>query len=190
MGGEPLLHPQIVKIFDITRRILPQTFICLHTNGILLTKMPDEFWEACRKNKIAFKITKYPVMKNFSEVVDLCLRNEIRIETLINGNEFLHWMDRSGNGQIEENFHACKSKFGCCYISQELKTLYLPDSLLYGLLQPLFQHGTPGRNRHRHYLFLSRRNFELSENAAFLLSLLPKRKQAETKTMETFAKKN
>lgn len=55
-------------------------------------------------------------MKNFSEVVDLCLRNEIRIETLINGNEFLHWMDRSGNGQIEENFHACKSKFGYCYI--------------------------------------------------------------------------
>ena len=121
MGGEPLLHPQIVKIIDITRRILPQTFICLHTNGILLPKMPDEFWEACRKNKIAFKITKYPVMKNFSEVVDLCLRNEIRIETLINGNEFLHWMDRSGNGQIEENFHACKSKFGCCYILRNSK---------------------------------------------------------------------
>lgn len=128
MGGEPLLHPQIVKIFDITRRILPQTFICLHTNGILLTKMPDEFWEACQKNKIAFKITKYPVMKNFSEVVDLCLRNEIRIETLINGNEFLHWMDRSGNGQIEENFHACKSKFGCCYILRNSKLYTCPTA--------------------------------------------------------------
>lgn len=56
MGGEPLLHPQIVKIFDITRRILPQTFICLHTNGILLTKSPT-ILGACRKNKIAFKIT-------------------------------------------------------------------------------------------------------------------------------------
>lgn len=56
MGGEPLLHPQIVKIFDITRRILPQTFICLHTNGILLTKMPDEFWEACQKTKLPSKL--------------------------------------------------------------------------------------------------------------------------------------
>lgn len=128
-------------------------------------------------------------MKNFSEVVDLCLRNEIRIETLINGNEFLHWMDRSGNGQIEE-ISRLQVQIRLLLYSQKLKTLHLSDSLLHGLLQPLFQHGTPGRSRHRHYLFLSRRNFELSENAAFLLSLLPKHKQAETKTMETFAKKN
>lgn len=67
-------------------------------------------------------------MKNFSEVVDLCLRNEIRIETLINGNEFLHWMDRSGNGQIEENFHACKSKFGCCYILRNSKLYTCPTA--------------------------------------------------------------
>ncbi len=45
MGGEPLLHPQLVEIIDIVRRSGITDTIRLTTNGLLLYKMPDAFWE-------------------------------------------------------------------------------------------------------------------------------------------------
>lgn len=44
MGGEPLLHPQIVDIISIVRESRITDTIRLTTNGLLLHKMPDDFW--------------------------------------------------------------------------------------------------------------------------------------------------
>ena len=143
MGGEPLLHPQIDKIFDITREILPNTFICLHTNAILLPKMPQSFWESCRKNKVAFKITKYPTIGDFNALIDLCLENSIFIAAVINGMKFLHWMDRKGNGCINENFHACKLKFGHCYILRNYRLYTCPTACYMDLYNRYFNTSMP-----------------------------------------------
>lgn len=143
MGGEPLLHPQISEIFDVTRKILQHTFICLHTNALLLKNMKEDFWESCRRNRICFKITKYPSLENFNEVVDLCLSNDIHVCSLINGNEFLHWMDKSGNGNVEDNFHACKTKFGCCYILKDSKLYTCPTACYMYLYNMHFDKNLP-----------------------------------------------
>lgn len=143
MGGEPLLHPHIAKIFDITRDILKNTHICLHTNAILLPKMNQEFWDSCRKNRVSFKITKYPVIKDFTSLVDLCLDNNIWISGIINGKEFLHWMDRSGNGSICENFHACKTKFGYCYILRNYRLYTCPTACYMDLYNKHFDVNMP-----------------------------------------------
>ena len=42
MGGEPLLHPQIVEIIRMTRRHLPKILLALCTNGLLLKRMGEE----------------------------------------------------------------------------------------------------------------------------------------------------
>jgi uncharacterized radical SAM superfamily Fe-S cluster-containing enzyme len=59
MGGEPLLHPQITKIFEIARMYFDDT-IQLVTNGILLEKQNDVFWESCRRQRIDILISRYP----------------------------------------------------------------------------------------------------------------------------------
>jgi hypothetical protein len=44
VGGEPLLHPQLIEFMKATREIGIADEIKVYTNGVLLHTMPDEFW--------------------------------------------------------------------------------------------------------------------------------------------------
>lgn len=68
LGGEPLLHPNVVSFFPITRAYFPKTNIELYTNGILLPRQTDEFWKACIENNITIAITKYPVNFDYDQL--------------------------------------------------------------------------------------------------------------------------
>ncbi|MEM7153279.1 MAG: radical SAM protein [Myxococcota bacterium] len=46
MGGEPLLHPEIVEIIGVLRRSGVADRVRLFTNGLRLKAMPDAFWPA------------------------------------------------------------------------------------------------------------------------------------------------
>jgi organic radical activating enzyme len=46
MGGEPLLHPQLIDIIRLVRQSKISDKIRLTTNGLLLHKMTDEFWSS------------------------------------------------------------------------------------------------------------------------------------------------
>ena len=59
LGGEPLLHPDIIDILKITRKKFPFSKIELYTNGLLLDKMPKDFFLVCKKNKIGIYVSKY-----------------------------------------------------------------------------------------------------------------------------------
>lgn len=64
LGGEPLLHPDIIDIIEYTRMRFPFSRIKLVTNGLLLDKMSDAFFLSCHKNKIQIFVTKYPPIEN------------------------------------------------------------------------------------------------------------------------------
>lgn len=68
LGGEPLLNPHIKEMCAIARENFPKSHIWIITNGILLPKQSDEFWEVLRKNKIELHPTKYPVKLNWDEI--------------------------------------------------------------------------------------------------------------------------
>lgn len=61
MGGEPLLHPQITEIMRITRDAFPVGRIRIVTNGTLLPKMAEDFWEACRECNVEISPSYYPI---------------------------------------------------------------------------------------------------------------------------------
>lgn len=61
LGGEPLLHPQAASFLEVARKYFPDTSIKLITNGVLLQRQSELFWENCRKNNIEIVVTKYPV---------------------------------------------------------------------------------------------------------------------------------
>jgi len=46
IGGEPLLHPNLVDIFDAIRQSEVGDRIAVATNGVLLPRMKPEFWQA------------------------------------------------------------------------------------------------------------------------------------------------
>lgn len=44
VGGEPLLHPQMIDFMKVARDVGIGDSIKIYTNGMLLHTMPDEFW--------------------------------------------------------------------------------------------------------------------------------------------------
>lgn len=44
VGGEPLLHPDLLRFLREARRIGIADSIVVYTNGVLLHQMPDDFW--------------------------------------------------------------------------------------------------------------------------------------------------
>lgn len=46
MGGEPLLNPDLIPMLEIVKRSGITDVVRLTTNGLLLHKMPDDFWIA------------------------------------------------------------------------------------------------------------------------------------------------
>ncbi|MDF1739217.1 MAG: radical SAM protein [Verrucomicrobiales bacterium] len=45
VGGEPLLHPEIIKCLEIARAAEVAPSLSVTSNGFLLPRMKDEFWE-------------------------------------------------------------------------------------------------------------------------------------------------
>lgn len=68
LGGEPLLHPEIKRIISLTRQYFGYGNIYLVTNGILLPKMDQAFWECCRENDVIVAPTKYPIALDYDAI--------------------------------------------------------------------------------------------------------------------------
>jgi MoaA/NifB/PqqE/SkfB family radical SAM enzyme len=75
MGGEPLLHPHLTELFDISRRYFPKSPITCNTNGILLEQQNDDFWNNCSSNNIEIIITKYPIKLNMDVLLATAARH-------------------------------------------------------------------------------------------------------------------
>ena len=61
LGGEPLLNNQINDYCELSRKLFPKSKIVILTNGTLLLKKGEDFWDCCRKNEIVIRITRYPI---------------------------------------------------------------------------------------------------------------------------------
>ena len=85
MGGEPLLHPQVIDAIKLTRSILPNIKLIVSTNGLLLPRMSEDFWQACRNNRVVIRITPYPKAKNgtwnYFKYVWMIKKNRVRMES-------------------------------------------------------------------------------------------------------------
>jgi ABC-2 type transport system ATP-binding protein len=65
-GGEPLLHPDLVEFLGLSREKLPDSEIVILTNGVLLEKMPEEFFLAVEKLSVVVRVSDYPLPKHAS----------------------------------------------------------------------------------------------------------------------------
>ena len=73
MGSEPLLNKRINEYLEIVGKYIKKGQIDLMTNGILLLKMDDSFFETCQRNHIRIAVTKYPVKVDYDRIEQLAI---------------------------------------------------------------------------------------------------------------------
>ena len=87
MGGEPLLHPDIIDIIIITSETFNNSQITLLTNGLLLKDMNEDFWNILNKYNVHIWLSIY----NDKVDIDFCktMFEEYNISNSISHSEIL-----------------------------------------------------------------------------------------------------
>lgn len=67
-GGEPMLHPQAHAFPYIIRKYFPKTQIVMITNGTLISKVGEQFWQSCRDNALKLMVTLYPLKIDYKQL--------------------------------------------------------------------------------------------------------------------------
>lgn len=68
MGGEPLLHPQVIDFCELTRSLFPDTEVVLVSNGILLNRLSDEDINHLNNSDIELCISNYGLKLNWNQI--------------------------------------------------------------------------------------------------------------------------
>jgi MoaA/NifB/PqqE/SkfB family radical SAM enzyme len=116
MGGEPLLHPDIKGFIKIARKNFPKYQIAIHTNGILLNKMEEEFWKTCAENNVEIIITNYPVKIDYTLLNNLAVKNKVILRADIDTDikYFRNMtMDLKGTQSYKKSWHDCIHANAC-----------------------------------------------------------------------------
>ena len=108
LGGEPLLHPDLINVLQKVRQSLPDSRIELVTNGILLGKMSKEFFETCLSNNIFINISYYPVLQNKSDIEEILSSYRINYEISPVVFTFTANLNPKGNSDKAETFKNCR----------------------------------------------------------------------------------
>lgn len=118
LGGEPLLHPQIVDFICVVRKYFESCELEILTNGILLKDMNERFWNACVNHNVILSCTKYPVKVDYELLEKIADTYKLRIEyhnDVGAGEKMLikYPFDLQGNQPIEWNYKHCTRSNKC-----------------------------------------------------------------------------
>jgi MoaA/NifB/PqqE/SkfB family radical SAM enzyme len=114
MGGEPLLHSKMNEIIRISRKYFQQGKITIITNGILLLRKNNDFWNTCKENNIDIEISHYPINLNIKNIRKIATEKDVILtvtdEIKKMGNLQL---DIYGNQNAKNNFTLCDQSNNC-----------------------------------------------------------------------------
>ena len=88
LGGEPLLHRDIEEFLLDARSYFPRTRINLLTNGVLVTRMPQTFWDTLRETDAWLMVNRYPIGLPVEEIARLAERHGVNLEWVDSRDEF------------------------------------------------------------------------------------------------------
>ena len=122
MGGEPLLHPEINSILEVTRAIFPKSKLLLSTNGILCEKMDETFWEMCKKSNIVIRLSKYPIELSYEKLENNIVARGCRVEYFGGGQVFGNFeslgIDIEGQQDPKRSFMECGYANQCIVLKE------------------------------------------------------------------------
>lgn len=68
IGGETLLYPRLTEAMRMARKYFGWAKISIFTNGLLIPKMSEEFWDTCRETDCVIALTRYPIKYDYDRV--------------------------------------------------------------------------------------------------------------------------
>ena len=116
MGGEPLQHPEVHRFLRTTRAAFPRSDVGVITNGVLLPRVSEDFWAACRETDARIDLTVYPPMEKMVETYSrLCRENRVRLH-LSYSNEFMAHYNPKGDSDKAKAFRECRKMYFCPFL--------------------------------------------------------------------------
>lgn len=112
LGGEPLMHPNITDILRCYRNYFKDSEIDLCTNGLLVPKMSDEFWECIRKERISVHISGYKPTYYILDKIDKILKEQKVPYVILRRDEFVKYYTDSPANDMKKSFERCAAS-GC-----------------------------------------------------------------------------
>lgn len=114
LGGEPLLHPDIIAFIRTAREALPKTRIYLLTNALLVTRMDEEFWIALAETGVVLRCGLYPVGPPKDEIDRLGRLHGVRVEWTAPLERFFKTpIDPQGAQDPASSFAGCERVMNC-----------------------------------------------------------------------------
>lgn len=116
MGGEPLLHPDILNFLEVARSTFPDSKISLVTNGILLINQSDAFWEKCADNDIIIDITRYPIKLDSEAIEQTGKHFNVKFKEGWTVTHFEKYINMAGESDPILAFRHCQSIYKCIFL--------------------------------------------------------------------------
>lgn len=109
LGGETLLNPQLMEYIEFARYVMPYAEIWIITNGLLLLKQKEEFFQCCKKYRIGIDISEYePTAKIIDKIEDILTKYELRYNIRDNKGDFGKNIDLLGRANPNEAMSHCR----------------------------------------------------------------------------------
>lgn len=128
LGGEPLLHPELIKILKITRSYFKTSEIKLISNGILVLSQKESFWQAMKQNNIHLSVTEYPIKINYKQISHLTKKYGIKYSFYAPSKENAQWhfpIDITGSQDEQYSYDNCRKGNNCTNINIIKGKLYM-----------------------------------------------------------------
>lgn len=131
LGGEPLLHPNFLGILEAVRASGISDRLLLVTNGLLLPRQSEAFWEAISE----LEISVYPDSRVDEQLLAYCREKASEYSVHLNifhFDEFRRTFSIPGSqdpGLVERIYRSCKiTKVWGCHVIQEGYFFKCPQS--------------------------------------------------------------
>ncbi|MDE7131955.1 MAG: 4Fe-4S cluster-binding domain-containing protein [Lachnospiraceae bacterium] len=109
LGGEAILHPKIIEYIEYTRKMLPYSDIQIISNGLLIPKQTEAFFQCCAKNDITISISGYkPTLQIKDRIQNILKRYHIVYIFRESVNEFGKNIDLTGMVEQSEAVKKCR----------------------------------------------------------------------------------
>ena len=110
LGGEPLLHPNLVEFLAVSRKHFPHTNIELWTNGILLERQKEDFWKALNRLDIELQMSCFPgINVDKTRILELARMFNVRL-IMQDIKDFYILFNPKGDSNPKIAFAHCGSK--------------------------------------------------------------------------------